>query len=98
MANPNIQGTLDRILEDLKSGEKKRQLAAIDELGTIQYSSEAIIAQLERLILQGNETIRKVALPALRLKTSQSVASKLSGLSMQSRKLILGEVAGWQED
>ncbi|HZM21100.1 MAG TPA: hypothetical protein VFC02_05110, partial [Anaerolineales bacterium] len=98
MANHNVQEILDRILTDLKSDEHTRQLAAIQELGTINYSSEAIVAQLERLALEGNETIKKAALVALRLKTSQSVASKLSGLSSQSRKLILGEVDGWQED
>lgn len=51
MASHNVQETLDRILADLRSDENTRQLAAIHELGTINYSSEAILHELEQLAL-----------------------------------------------
>ena len=98
MPDKHKQAELYRILGALKSDDETRQRAAIQDLERINYSSEAIVSQLEQLVLQGNETIKKLALNALSLRTSQSVTSNLSGISRQSRKLILDEIDAWQED
>ncbi|HMD81837.1 MAG TPA: hypothetical protein VKE92_11045, partial [Anaerolineales bacterium] len=98
MASQPVQETLDRILADLKSDEKTRQLAAIHELGTINYSSEAILRELEQLALGEENAVQKLALTALSLKTNQNIASKLSIQTKFNRNLILKEIDEWQAD
>ncbi len=98
MATENAQETLKRILDGLKSADATDQLAAIRELESIKYSSEAIVTQLEKLALNGEGAAQKFALAALNLTTSQFVASRLSDISKPSRSLILREVENWQED
>lgn len=49
MANNELQETLDRILEGLRSNDVTRCLHAMQELSELHYSSEAIVLQLERL-------------------------------------------------
>ena len=98
MATENAQETLKRILAGLKSADATDQLAAIQELETIRYSSEAIITQLEKLAALGEGAVQKFALAALNLTTSQFIASKHSDISKPSRTLILREIDDWQED
>lgn len=98
MASHNVQETLDRILADLRSDENTRQLAAIHELGTINYSSEAILHELEQLALGEENAVQKLALAALSLKTNQNIASKLSKQTKFYRNLILKEIDEWQAD
>jgi len=59
MSNKNVQATLDRLLGELKSGIKERELAAIQELETVNFSSEAIVLQLEKLVLKKTGDIRE---------------------------------------
>ncbi|HXQ33487.1 MAG TPA: hypothetical protein VN843_05650, partial [Anaerolineales bacterium] len=98
MANQNVQENLDRILADLKSNENTRQLAAIHDLGKINYSSEAILRELEQLALGEENAVQKLALAALSLETNQNIASKRSKQTRSSRNLILKEIDGWQAD
>lgn len=98
MTTDNVQETLDRILADLRSDEKTLQLAAIHELGRINYSSEAIVRELERLALREEGAVQKFALAALSSKTSRFVASQRSSPSKSYRNLILKEIDEWQKD
>ena len=98
MTQEPIQQTLDRILADLKSGDSVRALAAIQELETVKYSSEAIVLQLEKLALGDAGAVQKLALAALSLETSQFAASKLTALTKTTRHIILNEIGEWQED
>lgn len=98
MPYESVQEKLDRILADLKSDEPASQLEAIQELGTIEYSSEAILARLEHLAIHGSGEIQNAALAALDLETSQLAAAKSSVLSKTTRRIILAEIAQWQED
>jgi hypothetical protein len=98
MASNDVQETLDRILFDLRSDETTRQLAAIHELGTITYSSEAIVRELERLALREEGALQKFALAALSSTTSQYVASQRSLHTKFDRNLILKEIDEWQKD
>lgn len=90
--------TLDRILAELRSGDEARCLAAIAELGAINFSSGAIVAQLERLALEENPAIRENALKALDLRTSIFVASKHSSLINTERLTVLKEIGNWERD
>jgi hypothetical protein len=98
MTTENAQETLKRILGGLKSADTTEQLAAIQELETIKYSSEAIVAQLEKLAVHGEGGVQKFALAALNLTTSQSVVSKHSDISKPSRSLIIREIDDWHAD
>ncbi|HUG33267.1 MAG TPA: hypothetical protein VMJ90_00755, partial [Anaerolineales bacterium] len=98
MSSESVQETLDRILAGLKSSDTTRQLAALRELETIKFSSEAIILHLEKLVLQGNGAVQKLALAALDLETSQFATSKSTALTKTTRQIILNEIAEWVED
>ena len=52
MATNDVQETLDRLLEELKSNDSVRCLNAIQELNQLNFSSRAIVLQLERLALK----------------------------------------------
>ena len=92
------QDTLNFILAELKSDEPGRQLEAIERLGTILFSSGAIIVQLEKLVLEKNAEVRAAALGALELKTSQIVTSNMSRVVKANRQIILAEIKDWEQD
>lgn len=98
MATDNVQETLDRILEELKSDDPTRCLGALQELSGLNFSSKAILRELERLALHGEEVVQKAALATLSLRTSQHVASQRTSHSKFYRNLILGEIDEWQKD
>ncbi|MBV6395515.1 MAG: hypothetical protein HFACDABA_01091 [Anaerolineales bacterium] len=101
MTDTSAQGqkeTLDRILAELKSGDQARRLAAIAELGTIDFSSAAILRQLKLLAVGPNDCVRESALKALDLRTNIFVASKLSTRDEAERELLLAEIDAWQKE
>lgn len=98
MADDNLNQTLDRILEDLRGNDTARCLNAIQELGTLNASSKAIVLQLERLALTEDAEIRAAALAALSLRTSQFVSSNRTSHSSLYRNLLLKEIDAWQQD
>lgn len=98
MVNPNAQEILNRILEGLKSGDGGLQLSAMRELHTLNFSSEAVVIQLEKLALGADEGIRQAALDALRLVSSQFIARNLSTRPGKDREMILHEIDEWQAD
>lgn len=92
MSTQNPQETLNRLLADLKSEAVERQLSALHELTMLEFSSEAIVRQLEKLALQADGPVKKFAFEALDLQTSQLVASRTFSLPKPERELILREV------
>lgn len=98
MASNDSQQTLDRILNELQSTDPTRCLGAIQELQTLNFSSNAIVSQLERLALKGDNDIQEAALNALSLKTNQFVASQSTSHSKFYRNLILKEIKEWEDD
>jgi hypothetical protein len=98
MSEPTIQEILNRLLENLKSEDAVRQLDSLRELGTVNFSSDAIVRQLEKLALGENESVRTAALDALDLKTSQFVVSKRTLLIKNVRQILLDQIESWQED
>ena len=98
MTEPPMQEVLDRLLDDLKSEETARRVDAIAELGAIQFSSPAIVHQLEKLALGENVDVRTVALEALKLKTSKMVAAKKSIENKSSRLLFVNEINAWESE
>ena len=97
--SPNEQkATQDRIMADLLSGDATRQLSAIRDLERLNFSSAAILRQLEQLAIQDNPVVRKAALDALDLQTNLFVSSKLTSLTRSDRGIVLREIENWEEN
>jgi hypothetical protein len=90
--NRSPEEILDHILAELGSGEAGRVRAAIIELDTCNFSSPAIINQLEQLALQDDEEIRKAALSILNTNTHRYIRARVSKLNIANRKIILDEL------
>lgn len=97
MTTQGAQEVLDRILTNLRSGDETLQLSAVHELEGTNFSSEAIVLELEKLTLNAGGAVQKSALHALSLKTSQVVASNLSSLPKYDRGVILAEISKWRK-
>ncbi|MBI5932617.1 MAG: hypothetical protein HY867_02830 [Chloroflexi bacterium] len=98
MTEPIMQDVLNELLANLKSGDVSRQMDGLQKLGAINFSSDAVVKQLEKLALGENEEVRAAALNALKLKTSKLVAQKRAVENKFNRALIVKEIGGWETD
>ena len=98
LTEPTEQEVLNQLLDDLKSGMTSRQMYAIFELGKINFSSEAVVRQLEKLALGEDSKVRTAALEALKLKTITRVAQKKSKENLFLRALLVKEIDTWESD
>ena len=89
---------LDEMLADMRSGDEELVLAAIADLGTINFSSDAIARQLEKLALGENAKLRAAALNALKFKTSKMVAEQRSIENRFNRSLFIKAIDVWESD
>jgi len=92
------QETLDRILGDLNSDDPTIQLAALNELERVEYSSPAIMKRLEELAVNAQGEAQRLALSALGLQTNQLVSARRTAIPRDDRILILREVTRWETD
>ena len=90
------QQTLARILETLQHGDQPDRLAAIQELHNLNYTSEAICAELENLALNNRE-ISAAALSALDLPASRNVRGLSTKLNRGERTTLLNEIDNWEQ-
>lgn len=89
---------LARILENLQSGDVTRQLDAIKELGTMNYSSPAILLKLERLALASpTQDVREAAYDALDSNVHRFIQGRISKLTQPNRSIVLREIQSWSE-
>lgn len=99
MANNDVQRTLDRILAELKSGDSARCSSAIQELNTLDFSSPAIVRELEKLAAHPpDEELRRRAVQALTTRVHRFVHAKTNKLNSEDRALLLKQIQEWQED
>ncbi len=98
MTEPTIQEILNELLANLKSGDEARQMDGLQKLGAINFSSDAVVKQVEKLALGENAEVRAAALNALKLKTSKMVAQKRSNENRFNRALIVKEIGDWETD
>jgi hypothetical protein len=92
------QEVLARILKSLRSEDSTDQLAAIHELSRLNYSSPAIVLELENLAVKGTKPIRQATLDALDLRISQYVRTKtMKHLSPDECRAILAEIKDWED-
>ncbi len=97
--NSNSPGAiLQEILDGLKSGDIKTRLQAIAALQTINYSSEAIRVQLEKLAIHDQEEeVRTGAITTLDLSIHRNVQRTLNKIDRGSRNILLKEITDWEK-
>ena len=84
---------LNGILAELGSDDSSRRLAAIQELHSFNYSSEAIRLKLEQLALKdSDDTVARAAAAALDLPTHRHVINQLTKLNRGDRQFFLQEI------
>jgi hypothetical protein len=94
----NPEDILRGILNALKNDSLKMRLQAIAALETINYSSEAIRSQLEKLAISDtNMEVRNAALAALDLSIQRNVQRTLNKLERNNRGMLLQEILSWEK-
>lgn len=90
--------TLQRILDELHAEDANTRLGALHELGTLTYSSPALLRMLEQLAVHdAMPAVRKTALDLIANSTHRYVQSRVSSTSRPYRDAILREINAWQE-
>lgn len=90
--NRSPEEILNHLLDELRSTEPVRILTAITELDKINFSSPAIMGQLEKLALQDDPEIRKAALLVLNNSTHRYIRTRITKISFSNRKILLDEL------
>lgn len=86
------------IYTNLKSADDVAVLQGIETLTKINFSSEAVRNQLEKLSTQSsNNDIRKAALSALNLPAQRNVRGRVNKLQRGDRYVILQEINDWEK-
>ena len=99
MSTENIQQTLDRILQELKSNDPTRCLSAMEELGKLNNGSPAILREVERLAIHdSNEEVRNRASELLKTPIQRAVRKHINRMNREERQFILRELKKWEED
>ncbi|HUM26120.1 MAG TPA: hypothetical protein PKN81_07810, partial [Anaerolineales bacterium] len=94
---PTPAEILKSILEGLSGTEASVRLEAIEKLHSINYSSEAIYIELERLAIRDDlEEVRKRALEALDLATHKHVRGRVNRLNAGDRTVLVEEIGEWE--
>lgn len=89
---------LKELYSNLQSAEDVIVLQALAFLQSLNFSSDAICHQLEKLSLKSaNKDIRNNALAALNLPAQCNVLSRLSKLERDDRHMILREINDWEK-
>ncbi|MBE0672957.1 MAG: hypothetical protein IH588_20455, partial [Anaerolineales bacterium] len=89
---------LDEIYGNLQSHEDTIILSALEEIMDINFSSQAVLRQLEKLSLQSsNKEIRENARAALALPSQRRVRSRLNKLQRGDRYILLQEINEWEK-
>ncbi len=88
---------LKEIRNALQNDDIVIRLHAIAQLHSLNYSSEAIRNDLEKLALfDRNEDVRKNALIALDLPTQRNIRNRLNKIERGIRYLLLQEIGDWE--
>lgn len=98
MATSNVQETLDRLLEGLRSSDSSRCLNALQELDTLKFSSPAILGELEKIALHhDDEEVRKNARQSLGTAVHRFVRSRLNKLNRSDRAFLIKQIEQWEQ-
>jgi len=99
MAADGEQETLDRILGELQTKDRRRCLQALEELSSLKFSSPAILQQIEQLAIHHpDEEVHRKAVASLRTSIHQFVRRELNTLNRGDRVLLLKQILKWEED
>lgn len=94
----DAQATLAQLLQDLQSEDESRITSALEALKALNFSSEAIRSQLEKIGLHGsNRKIRSEARALLNYPANRAVMQRFNQnhLDRKTRELMLSEIKAW---
>ncbi len=95
---PKPEDVLNELLNGLRSEAAAEQLNAIRQLTKINFSSEAIRNELEKLAARdADESVRREALAALDLPAQRNVRRHFNKVDRLQRRVILEEIADWEK-
>jgi hypothetical protein len=90
---------LNRLLGNMRSGKADDRIAALEELRGLNYSSPAILQQLERMALNDpSKAAQAEARNALAAPIHRHIRGRLSSLSRTERQHLLEEIESWEQD
>src|SRR5690349_16749158 len=90
---------LSRILAQLQSPEEGARLSALRELENLNYSSPAILHQLEKMaVSDSNDAARGKARGILVSPVHKYIQGRLITLPRNPRQLVLQEIEVWEKD
>ncbi|CAG1010017.1 hypothetical protein ANAEL_03888 [Anaerolineales bacterium] len=95
---PKPEEILSDLLKDLQSENASERSSAIGRLTTLNYSSEAVRNELEKLAVGDiDESIRREALAALGLPAQRNVRRHFNKMDRSQRQVILREIEEWEK-
>jgi hypothetical protein len=95
---PKPEDVLSELLNGLWSETALERLNAIQDLAKLNYSSEAIRNELEKLAANdGDELVQKEALAALDLPAQRNVRRHFNKMERRQRQIFLQEIADWEK-
>jgi hypothetical protein len=95
---PKPEDVLNELLKGLQSDNAADRLKAVQELTTLNYSSEAIRNGLEKLAVNdGDESVRREALAALDLPAQRNVRRHFNKVDRIQRQTLLAEITDWEK-
>ncbi|MCA2001032.1 MAG: hypothetical protein LDL51_04120 [Chloroflexi bacterium] len=96
--SPRPEDILNNLLNGLQSPETERRLDAVRQLSALNYSSEAVRNELEKLAAaDSDESIRKEALAALGAPAQRNVRRHFNKADKASRQAVLREISEWEK-
>ncbi|MCF6278369.1 MAG: hypothetical protein L3J16_06445, partial [Anaerolineales bacterium] len=98
-ANTSPQEVLAGILDQLKSDQVEERAQAVAALDKIQYSSQIILKQLEKMAVNDHSiALRAAALDALDSPVHRQIFKKASKLPQFTRDILIREIDNWHKD
>ncbi len=90
---------LSEIQADLQAAKADERQAALKALSELAYSNAAILRLIEKLALRDrSKSVREGALELLETPLYQRIQARRSELPERSRRMIVDEIAIWEED
>ncbi len=95
---PKPEDVLNNLLKSLQSGEAAERLESVRKATTLNFSSEAIRNELEKLAARdADDSVRLEAFAALDLPAQRNVCRHFNKVDKSSRRVLLQEITDWEK-
>ncbi|MCP4139395.1 MAG: hypothetical protein GY755_03735 [Chloroflexi bacterium] len=87
------------IQKGLQHAEAGERLKSIEKLSTLNYSSEGVLRELERLAAKDrSKAVRAAAIAALDFPVNRQIFKRLSKLPQMTRDILVNEIRQWSKE